>query len=103
MIVGGSQIVAGATAAPVGSEPTSATSAYAITPATISDARRQQLLQGAAPTTAAEQQWTAQVEQALRGFVEWVKASGFVTGALERHGVSGTIVAPAAGGWTPGR
>lgn len=36
----------------------------------LSVARRQQLLQGATPTTAAEQQWTTQVESGLRGYVQ---------------------------------
>ncbi len=36
----------------------------------MSTARMQQLLQGAAPATAAEQQWTTGVEQGLRGYVQ---------------------------------
>lgn len=36
------------------------------------------------------------VQQALRGFVEQMKASGFVAQALQRHGVKGASVAPAA-------
>jgi polar amino acid transport system substrate-binding protein len=35
-------------------------------------------------------------EQALRDFVEWAKASGFVAQALERHNIRGALVAPAA-------
>jgi polar amino acid transport system substrate-binding protein len=34
---------------------------------------------------------------ALRAFVEEMKASGFVAQALQRHGIEGAIVAPAAG------
>lgn len=37
------------------------------------------------------------VQQALKGFVEWAKASGFVAQALARHGIQGATVAPAAG------
>lgn len=33
---------------------------------------------------------------ALASFVESMKASGFVTAALQRHGIKGAIVAPAA-------
>jgi len=33
---------------------------------------------------------------ALRGFVEEMKASGFVAEALARHGIAGASVAPAA-------
>ena len=36
------------------------------------------------------------VAAALRSFVEWAKASGFVARSLERHGVVGATVAPAA-------
>ncbi len=36
------------------------------------------------------------VQQALKGFVEWAKASGFVAQALARHGIQGATVAPAA-------
>jgi polar amino acid transport system substrate-binding protein len=32
----------------------------------------------------------------LRAYVEEMKASGFVAQALERHGISGASVAPAA-------
>jgi polar amino acid transport system substrate-binding protein len=35
-------------------------------------------------------------QQALRGFVERAKASGFVAEALKRHGIQGALVAPAA-------
>jgi polar amino acid transport system substrate-binding protein len=35
-------------------------------------------------------------EQALRNFVEWTKASGFVAQALARHNIRGAVVAPAA-------
>jgi polar amino acid transport system substrate-binding protein len=35
-------------------------------------------------------------EQALRDFVEWAKASGFVAQALARHNIRGAVVAPAA-------
>ena len=35
-------------------------------------------------------------EAALRRFVEWAKASGFVAEALDRHGIRGALVAPAA-------
>jgi polar amino acid transport system substrate-binding protein len=35
-------------------------------------------------------------EQALREFVEWAKASGFVAQALARHNIRGAVVAPAA-------
>jgi polar amino acid transport system substrate-binding protein len=38
----------------------------------------------------------AAAEAALRGFVEEAKASGFVARALERHGIEGAVVAPAA-------
>jgi len=74
MVMGGAQIVVGAApSAPVASSATG-TQAYAISPAGISDARRQQLLQGAAPATALEQQWTAQVEPVLRGYVQLLQA-----------------------------
>jgi polar amino acid transport system substrate-binding protein len=36
------------------------------------------------------------VETALRSYVERAKASGFVAQALQRHGIQGAIVAPAA-------
>lgn len=36
--------------------------------------------------------------QFLRGFVEEMKASGFVAAALERHGIQGASLAPAADG-----
>jgi polar amino acid transport system substrate-binding protein len=36
------------------------------------------------------------VEAALRAYVERAKASGFVAAALQRHGIQGAIVAPAA-------
>jgi polar amino acid transport system substrate-binding protein len=35
-------------------------------------------------------------EAALRRFVEWAKASGFVAEALDRHAIRGALVAPAA-------
>jgi polar amino acid transport system substrate-binding protein len=35
-------------------------------------------------------------QQFLRGFVERMKASGFVAQALQRHQIKGAIVAPAA-------
>jgi polar amino acid transport system substrate-binding protein len=35
-------------------------------------------------------------QQFLRGFVERMKASGFVAEALARHQIKGAIVAPAA-------
>ena len=75
MNVVGAQVVARAAAgaAPVAS-PAAGTSAYAISPAGISDARREQLLQGAAPINALEQQWASQVEQALRSYVELLSA-----------------------------
>lgn len=38
----------------------------------------------------------AAAEQWLRDFVERAKASGFVARALERHGIEGAVVAPAA-------
>ena len=36
------------------------------------------------------------VHQALKSFVEWAKASGFVAQALDRHGIRGAVVAPPA-------
>ena len=36
------------------------------------------------------------VEQALRSYVEWAKASGFVARSLERHAIRGALVAPPA-------
>jgi polar amino acid transport system substrate-binding protein len=39
----------------------------------------------------------AAAEQALRAFVERAKAGGFVAQALQRHGIQGAVVAPAAG------
>ncbi len=36
------------------------------------------------------------VHKALKSFVEWAKASGFVAQALERHAIRGAAVAPAA-------
>jgi polar amino acid transport system substrate-binding protein len=38
----------------------------------------------------------AAAHQVLKGFVERVKASGFIAQALARHGIRGAIVAPAA-------
>lgn len=37
----------------------------------------------------------AEAQAALAGFVEDMKASGFVAGALQRHGIAGAAVAPA--------
>jgi polar amino acid transport system substrate-binding protein len=38
----------------------------------------------------------AAAQAALAAFVESAKASGFVARALERHGIHGAVVAPAA-------
>ncbi|MEU3206284.1 hypothetical protein ABZ702_20880 [Streptomyces cyaneofuscatus] len=35
-------------------------------------------------------------QEVLASFVEEMKASGFVADALERHGIEGALVAPAA-------